>query len=483
LERATHSLRLGVDYRNLRPQRHDSGGTLSFIADSIESLSIDRNLWKAQATAIRGETTLHEVSLYLHDTWRILPGVTATLGIRWEISPPPDTVGANFFDPTSAQIVQADLPIWKTDWTNLAPRGGIAWRTSQRGPVVRASAGVYYDSSLSLATDIVNGGPFSSEEYVNPIHAPLTRTVLRFGFMPNVKLPVVTQWNVAVEQGIGGAGVLSTTYLGSTGTRLIRREVGGEGSSDRYWYALATNRGSSDYHALQLQFARRLSGRWQARAGYTWAHSIDDSSSDASLHWVGGLVPPRADRGSSDFDVRHLFSASAGYEYKGWSLDSILRARSGFPITVLNTDHYLGVSLSNAFRPNLLGGNPLWMDDALAPGGRRINPAAFQVLDGVQGNLGRNAITGFGMWQIDLAMRREFRFSDRRSIELRVEGFNVTNHPNFGDPIRYLVNPLFGRSGSMLNLMLGTGTPGSGLAPVYQAGGPRSLQIAMRWKF
>ena len=108
----------------------------------------------------------------------------------------------------------------------------------------------------------------------------------------------------------------------------------------------------------------------------------------------------------------------------------------------------------------------------------------FQVLrPALQGDLGRNAIAGLGMWQVDAAIGREFRFRDRFRLDLRVEAFNALNHANFSDPVRYLDSPLFGQSTSMLNLMLGTGSPGSGLAPMLQSGGPRFLQGTVRFWF
>jgi hypothetical protein len=80
-------------------------------------------------------------------------------------------------------------------------------------------------------------------------------------------------------------------------------------------------------------------------------------------------------------------------------------------------------------------------------------------------------------------VRREFRLDEHRSILLRVEAYNALNHANFADPIRYLNSPVFGQSTSMLNLMLGTGSPGSGLSPLLQTGGPRSLQGFVRFQF
>ena len=101
----------------------------------------------------------------------------------------------------------------------------------------------------------------------------------------------------------------------------------------------------------------------------------------------------------------------------------------------------------------------------------------------VQGNLGRNAIRGFGMHQIDLALRRQFTPAERLSVEFRLEAFNLLNHPNFADPVRFLSSPLFGESPSMLNRMLGTGSPASGVTPIFQTGGPRSVQLGLRFRF
>jgi hypothetical protein len=204
------------------------------------------------------------------------------------------------------------------------------------------------------------------------------------------------------------------------------------------------------------------------------------------------------DRATSDFDVRQSFSAGVtymlphpahGFLWRDWELDGNFRARSGFPVNVLNADEFQGISYENVFRPNLVGGAPVWVSNPSAPGGRIVNPAAFQAIpldpqgNGVQGSLGRNALTGFGMSQLDLALQRDFVFAEQRSFQLRVEAYNTLNHPNFADPIAVLASPLFGQSPSMLNLMLGTGSPGSGLAPIFQSGGPRSLRVVFRFRF
>jgi hypothetical protein len=144
------------------------------------------------------------------------------------------------------------------------------------------------------------------------------------------------------------------------------------------------------------------------------------------------------------------------------------------------------INVVNAYRPNWVYGQPLWISDAHAPGGKTLNPAAFSIPASPaqsQGNLGRNVPSGFGMGQVDLALKREFHFGEQRGIQFRLEAFNALNQANFADPIRFLDSPLFGQSTSMLNTMLGTGSSGSGLAPVLQIGGPRSVQVSVRLHF
>ncbi len=487
LDRGTHSLRFGADYRRLTPRRQDAAGNVSLIAASLSDFSATGNLWTATESPQNTSTVLHEVSAFAQDTWRVSPGLTLTYGVRWEISPPPDAqTEPNFLDPAENIVVAQQRPVWPLRLTNFAPRLGIAYRIGSSGrTVLRAGGGLFFDSSSSLATDLVNGGPLTlSSDFKNGYHAPFSN-FLRYGFLPDLRLPSVEQWNVSIERAFTGYNVLSVSYVGSNGTDLVRREMGGPGSNARNLFVLATNHGESSYNSLQVQFRRNFSRRLQARTSYAWSHSIDNSSTDSSLYWAGASVTPAEDRGSSDFDVRHSFTAAVSYELpRRWALDGIFRARSGFPLTVFESDQYNGISLANAFRPDQLLGVPVWLDDPSAPGGKRLNSAAFApVADGVQGSLGRNSLTGFGMAQLDLALRREFTFSEKRSLQFRVEAFNIFNHPGFADPQRYLVNPLFGQSTSMLNLMLGTGTPASGLAPIFQTGGARSVQLTARFRF
>ena len=499
LDEGRHALRMGFDYRRIVPIRRDATGTLSVIAGDMATLMNSSNLWIARSAALSESTAVTEWALWAQDTWQASRRLTVTPGIRWEFSPPPVTSSpVYFFDPVNDDVTQEQQPLWRASYRNFAPRLGAAYQLSDDGrTVLRAAAGLFYDSSLSIATDLINGGPLSISSFVSQMYAPFS-TQLTYGLMPGLRMPRLVQWNVLLDHAFSARDVVSLGYVASAGDRLLRREIGGSGNTPTFLAALTTNNGRAGYQGLQLQYRRRVAEGFRALASYAWSHSIDDDSSDSFLVWAGAGASAAGDRGSSDFDLRHSFTAALTYEFparspgtgrlrgflNGWGVDAMLRARTGFPITVQQDEEYEGIALANAFRPNVAPGQAVWIADSNAPGGKRLNPSRFlSTPSGVPGNLGRNAITGFGMSQVDLAVRREFRVGERCRLQFRLEAFNGLNQANFADPVRFMSSPMFGQSTSMLNLMLGSGSPGSGLAPILETGGARSLQATLRFRF
>jgi hypothetical protein len=134
-------------------------------------------------------------------------------------------------------------------------------------------------------------------------------------------------------------------------------------------------------------------------------------------------------------------------------------------------------------RPNVNPGVPLEMFGAQYPGGKIFNNAAFTAPSSGQGDFGRNVLRGFGAMQADIAFQRQFHFTERVQIRFRGEFFNIFNHPNFGPPIGDLTSSQFGYSTQALANSLGSGGPNGGLNPLYQIGGPRSIQLALKLQF
>jgi len=92
-------------------------------------------------------------------------------------------------------------------------------------------------------------------------------------------------------------------------------------------------------------------------------------------------------------------------------------------------------------------------------------------------------LRGFGTSQLDLAVQRQFHITDNVALRFRSEFFNIFNHPNFGSPNNSLTSSLFGRSTQTLANRLGSGGPNGGFSPLYQIGGPRSIQLALKLLF
>jgi hypothetical protein len=170
---------------------------------------------------------------------------------------------------------------------------------------------------------------------------------------------------------------------------------------------------------------------------------------------------------------------------RNWSIYAILYARTATPVNIVVRQDPISVAPLELRRPNLLRGMPLYIHDPAVAGGRRINRAAFAtgILDGPQDPLGYNALRGLGVSQFDLALRREFNLNQRLNLQFKVECFNLFNHPNFGDPVNVLSSNLFGQSTQMLGRSLGSGGINGGLLPLYQIGGPRSTQLALKIQF
>lgn len=157
---------------------------------------------------------------------------------------------------------------------------------------------------------------------------------------------------------------------------------------------------------------------------------------------------------------------------------NVVTGQNPFPGSVLS-------GANSVQRPDVVPGVPFYLNQPNAPGGKVINPAAFTtpVPATAQGDLGRNALRGFGATQWDITLRRQFHFTDRISLQARGDFFNILNHPNFGSPINYLSSPQFGQATMMLNNYLGAGGQSGGLNPLYQIGGPRSIQVAFKLQF
>jgi hypothetical protein len=501
-----HQMRIGAAYLELDSRRSGVLADLTVAFGTPGELFSNQAapIWITYIKAAARTLRLQQPSGFAQDTWRVHPRFSLTWGARFAGSPAPRMpAGQNLYsvEDTGGAVrgyapVTGILPLWHGPKIHVDPTVSGAWQMAS-GTVFRGSFSTVHDANFAVATDPLNGTPYllMTIQGAGPVlpSTPLAQIPLGTGYTSDLRIPVYRRWIAALERDWKERDWLSVSYSGMQGTSLLRRETILNPDSVLGQLTFASNDGFSSYHGFQALYRRSLRRGLQANVGASWAHSIDVGTSESALFQITPRRRPRDDRGPSDFDVRHTLSVAMIYSpslpfrhiralWRGWTAGASLYARTAFPVDVMASETTSGLMIANQ-RPNLVPGVPVWVDAPGLPAHVKLNPLAFRSTTNGFGDVGRNAVRGFGMWQADAALSRELRPLGDLRMSLRLEAFNVFNHPLFADPLRYRSNPLFGESTSPLSLMLGSGSPVSGQSPVFQMGGPRSLQMSLRVNF
>ena len=356
---------------------------------------------------------------------------------------------------------------------------------------------------------------------------------------PHLRTPYVYQYNLNIQQQLGGGMVLEVGYVGNDShklTSLVDIDPFPLGSNTRIYNTDPSNSifsqmlefknvGVANYNALQVSLSRRYANSKLGSAfynfGYTWSHELDNVSGfrqrnsqvpyyDENYFWASGDTDVRQAltfSGGWDLPFDHLWESGPKLLTKGWSLYPILTWRTGFPLDVnaqlfaSNTDPgpagdgdpnlvhadliAPNVATYNAHNQQTINGNT---------GNYFFNPNAFTAaplvaLDGIaqtnaaalvgqftEGTLGRNAFRGPGEVNLDIALAKHFKFfEDKLDAELRMDAFNALNHVNFGNP-----NPP-GCSAGACSPITNIDSPEFG--QVTTTLGPRVVQIALHVRF
>jgi hypothetical protein len=518
-----HQLKFGLDYRRVISPASRANPQIFAIFTNAQQVLTNRAAIVSVSSAISATPIFNETAVFIQDQWRLTPVLNLSLGLRWEVDPPPHgadgkdayTLTGTIENPSSLALAPRGTPLWHTSWYNFAPRIGFAWTVSDRSgweTVVRGGGGVFFDTNNQVAASGFSALGFNgSATYLNAA-LPVTATQLNvapsiatpfnsnvFMFPSHLQLPYTLQWNLSVQQALGTAQAVTVSYVGAAGRRLTAQQTFFLGKYNPIFPAAASagvvfarSGLTSDYHSLQLQFQRSIAKGIHALASYTWSHCIDVGSSYTAQPSSPTIAETAFLRGNCETDVRQNFQGGASWDTpavrgsrllhllaSNWGLDGRLIARTSFPVPLVGNqvnDPATGSQYRTGL--NLLPNQPVYIHDSQYPGGRAVNPAAFALpAAGTLGNAPRNFVRGFGAWQINMAVRREFTIQERLHLQLRAEAFNVLNHPNFGrvDPTRS--SATFGQATSMLNQQLGT------VASQYQQGGPRSMQFALKLVF
>jgi hypothetical protein len=514
-----HSLRFGVDYRRLitsesRPPLYEFAYVLS--PDQIYANTMAGIVAQKYTASMR--PVYENYSAFAQDEWKATSRLSLSLGLRWDVNPAPhddagnDPFGVTTSSPYTAQVALKGTKLWQTRYGNLAPRFGLAYQVHQTPgyeTVLRLGGGLFFDVGTTNASQGYSGLGSSATVTPSGIAFPLTQAQIDaipapnttapygasvYAMNPHLSSPYSVQWNATVEQGLGHNQTLTLGYIASVGRQLYLPKqylpyyLGNTNFSPNAYLVLTNNGASSSYNSLQVQFNRRLTQGLQALASYTWSHSIDDATNNASVF--------EQLRGPSDYDIRNNFELALTYDVPGtyknafaaaalkhWSFVTRVTARSALPIDLIGYQSIgAGSGLQVTYHPNVVAGMPIYVHDNTVPSGRRINLNAFaEALTGgkpSEGNSGRNSVRGYDAVEANAAVQRDFPIHDRFGLLFRMEAFNLLNHPVYGAVYNNLSQGnLFGTTSGTLNNQLG------GLNSLYQTGGPRSMQAALKIHF
>jgi len=503
-------------------------------ADILAAFYLGYDSYVSAESGNTQRTTINNgFSFFAQDDFRVTSHLILNLGLRWEYFGPiseENNLLANLAPNGSLAMVGTNglNAAYKRDLNNFGPRVAIAWSPLQK-TVVRGGYGIYYDyipqdllianytDDAGLVTPPLGPRPvlplnFNAGQWTGAPGPVLTAATPPFPifFTPqNLVTPYTQSWNLNVQQELAQHVALQLGYVGTKGTKLVRLrdanqpDVYGNRPNPNYTFMdeFATI-SHSNYDALQATLRLQGFHGFSGFAGYTFSKSLDDASDGIDYNSSTVALPQnsndlKAEYGPSNFDARNRFTTALIYQVptlfgpkrlaQGWQLNTIVTAQSGRPVPIVSANdtsafpnaNYNTVSNYHQ-RPNVVSGvnpiNPNWESAPDTIG--YLNANAFaQPAFGTFGDLGRNAIFGPHYWDWDFAVLKNTLLTERISLQLRGEFFNILNHPNFALP-NWFVTPGSGPTGLI------TQTPDQAQTnPGLGGGGPRVIQLAAKLIF
>ncbi|MBZ5701857.1 MAG: TonB-dependent receptor [Acidobacteriia bacterium] len=530
--RGKHNFRFGGDLRRILQSFHaarNANGSFTFTgfatAQYVNGAAVrgtgydfaDFLLGLPQLTALQTGANSYDFranawDLYAQDDFRVLPGLTLNLGLRYEYNGPFAEAHGRIANLDVAPDFTAVAPVLpgqngpftgafpaallEPDRNNFAPRIGIAWKPAKQ-TVVRAGYGINYN--LAQYANIIQNFAFQPPFAVSSTNSsnlfnPLT---LANGFPPlppgsvtnnfavdkNYRLGYVQLWNLNIQRELPRGIIFNIGYNGAKGTHLDLQRAPNRNPDGTLRipgvqpFLFESSAANSVLHAATLSARKRLQGGLAIGGTYVFAKSIDNASSIGG----GAVVVAQndqdlaAERGLSSFDQRHRFTGNWIYELpfgankrfvqngrwarvlSGWQWSGDFTIASGLPFTprVLGSFTDVSAGVNGTLRADYTGApvhlpNPTTLE--------WFNTAAFAAPPAGQfGNAGRDILEGPGQVTVNMALGKTFPIKDFRALELRLQANNVFNVVQF-TAINTVVNsPAFGQvtaAGNMRRLSL-----------------------------
>lgn len=476
--------------------------------------------------AFRNTTT----NIFIQDEWKATRRLHLSLGLRYEYAQRAydihdriavvDFVApgnilfvlANPFNPADKQRGTAvRRSILDPDWNNFAPRFGFSFDAGHN-TVLRGGYGIFYDvtqanelnflgfvppfqSISTLQNNPRGSSPSAYFQELFPDPGPsgsLQPGLSTFSHVRTDKTPYVQQFNFNIQHRLFNDWLVEVSYVGSLGRKQSkRRNFNQKRINDPVPTVPLPNLGpvltseknsNSTYNALQARLERQFKSGFSLLVNYTYSKSIDLDSGNAASDNNQDASNIAADRGLSDFDVRHRFVASYTYELPfgpgraffnsthgvarflaaGWQVNGIVSMQTGFPLTVTAADTS-GAGAFTVLRADRLADGNLPGDQRTIE--RYFDTSAFAApVPGKFGTSGRNVLIGPGINNWNFSILKNIPIRETMNLQFRSEFFNLWNHTQFFAPGTSVSAPLsFGR--------------------ISSARSPRNIQLALKLNF
>lgn len=458
-----------------------------------------------------------QFNLYVQDDWRWKARWTINYGLQYDfVQPYTETSGrmVNLDASSDFTSVAAVMPgevgpysglygsgLVNTDWNNLAPKVGVAWRATNRA-VVRFGYGLSYNSGSysTIARNLYQQPPFFRTATVTgTLDDPLLLTdafsgiasgtiTNNYGIDRDYQLGLIHQWNVDYSRTLLSSWNVGATYIGTRGANLDMLRAPNRGPDglripDVQSFTWQSDDGSSYMNGLSVRLQKRQTRGISGSVSYTLSKSRDNTTATG-----GNATVAQDDRNLdaewalSNFDRRHQFTGSANLELPwgrnrrwlanggwlaqvvgDWSMSANLTVQSGTPLTARCSSCAANVAqgVVGTLRANYTGAAIGLSDPTID---QYFNTSAFSIpAVGSFGNSLRNMIVGPGSRALNAQFTRDVALGGTRNVSLTVNANNLLNLVNYGGIDTNVNSPTFGQ--------------------VTSVNGRRSVRVNMRFRF
>ena len=401
-----------------------------------------------------------------------------------------------------------------TNIPNLIPETlfGVNWadQTTPTGAWQTASS-----SAAAIRSGFASGASFNSlSTQVPGFSAPNINS-----FIGTFKTPRYQEYSLGIEQQLDDKSSMTLGYVGNHGLDIpitnypnafsatpAGLPIGGLSAtpfSNNFASVAEVYSGAvSNYNGLTASYQRRMTYGFTVQASYTWSHSIDEVSNDGSpstpyntltsiSYQLNPLCLKCSNYGNSDYDIRNSFNASYVWQtpwkfgnkfvngaFGGWTLSQNFFARSGLPLTVLDSSSSIGNYSFNSSTPyfpaQVIGAG---QGSCNQYGLNCLNSAGFTTAGALTTfpNQIRNQFRGPGFFDSDLSVNKNFKLTERVALGFGANLYNVFNHPNFASPVDTFSAGSFGQ-------VLQTTAPPTGPYGAFFSGLPSGRIIQFQGK-